>query len=127
MDNEEFELAENLSAARMEVQRLQSAKRMLDNELNKAKKVLGQAEIDCIAYMKVNGVVDTENFKLTISTAIDIADVAAVPPEYLRVKTTVEPNKIKIKEDMPEGNWYVLQKRDNVLLKPNGIFLGEDK
>jgi uncharacterized protein YoaH (UPF0181 family) len=71
-----------------------------------------------IADMQANGVLKEELVDFVISLkrgseSVDIADEAAVPEEYLRIKKEVD--KAKIKAVKPEGNWWVMRRGEDTL------------
>jgi hypothetical protein len=71
-----------------------------------------------IADMQVNGCVKEElaDFVISLkrgSESVDVPDDAAVPQDYLRVKTEVD--KAKIKAVRPEANWYTIKRGEDTL------------
>lgn len=88
-------------------------------EMHKAKKYtlekrLAEVEQAMLDYMIANGVkamhVGHNRITLGESFSVAVADIEAVPEEFVRIKTTKEPDKMKIRREMPQGNWYNIEK-----------------
>jgi hypothetical protein len=63
------------------------------------------------------------SMSLRRSEAVEISDPEAIPPEYLRVKTTKEPDKGAIKAAITEGltvRGAVVVRRDSVTIRKQG-------
>ena len=63
------------------------------------------------------------SMSLRRSEAVEISDPDAIPPEYLRVKTTKEPDKGAIKAAITEGltvRGAVVVRRDSVTIRKQG-------
>lgn len=115
IEDEENFIAEQLTNAQFKLTILEKQKREHQSKIDQQKaeiETLKQAALD---YMQGNGLVSSERFYLKKSTSIEVHDVDALPDAYCRIKR--EPNKIKIREDMPAGNWYNIKEEFSVCLK----------
>lgn len=117
MENEEKFLKDKLQSARHALKLHKDEDNIRKLTKNRLEKELEDIEQSCVDYMKGNGLLSTENFTLGISTSIDVADINAVPEEFLRIKVTKEPNKILIKELNPIGNWYTQTEKEFISCK----------
>lgn len=119
--DEEAFLLQQLMSARYAVEehrRETSMRTLIKNKLNKELETIEAAVTD---FMINNGVkrFHVGDMSVTISEteSVDAPDIGAIPPEFIRLNTTVEPNKILIKELRPVGNWYSIQKSYKIIVK----------
>lgn len=83
-----------------------STRRTKQNELEKE---LADIEQACVDYMTANGLKETSGLSISETYSVDVPDVDALPDEFVRVKTTREPNKTLIRELRPDANWYAIK------------------
>lgn len=104
----------------------QSALKLESNRLNKELEDAEQALVD---YFTANGMTQTHvnKFSITLgySTSIDVDNLDAVPEDYVRVKTTREPNKVLISEMHKAGkldgaNWFSIKTSPKITIKYEG-------
>jgi hypothetical protein len=117
IEEEEDFIIDKLQSARhaLELHKQESsARRFTQNQLEKNVQEAEQALID---YLLSNGLLKTERVTLGESEAVDAPDVEAIPEEFVRVKTTREPNKVLIKELRPHGNWYAITKNYKITIR----------
>jgi hypothetical protein len=114
LEEEEKVLRDKLRSARHAIEAAAQNKRAAQMACNRAEKELADIEQACLDYMNGNGLVETENFVVSVSHRVDVESVDGVPDAYIRTKTTKEPDKIKIKADRPNGNWYVITEHQNI-------------
>lgn len=107
-NDEEKLIADVIYNAQRDVEALEKKKRAIQHDLNHAKSFLEDANQAALDYMQETGLVECDAFKLRTSYRVDVEDIASVPEDYLRVKTTTEINKQKIRADKPQANWYTL-------------------
>ena len=108
LESEAAEIAETIKRGTEAMRAKQTACTAKANEL--------RAQV--IAEMQQQGVVKEELTDFVISLkrgaeSVDVADEAAVPSEYLRVKTEVD--KAKIKAVRPDANWYAIKRGEDTL------------
>lgn len=115
-DEERF-LAECISDAKAKVREAEKAKREAGWALDKAKIHLELSLQNAMDYMKGNGLLECDAFKIRKSYRVNVESIGAVPEEYQRVKTTIEPDKVKIKANKPSGNWYIIEENESVEIK----------
>jgi hypothetical protein len=90
------------------------------HQLQKAEQETEQAIID---YCQANGVVQfsTEHHSITLGNSEEIVvysdDMQAIPEEYARIITIRRPDKIKIKNTRPQGNWYTIKQSNFITLR----------
>lgn len=119
-DEESFLLQQLLNArTAVEVHKQETSMRTLTkNRLDKELQVVEQALID---YFVSNGLKQFHachlNVTISETESIDAPDVDAIPAEFIREKTTKEPNKILIKELRPKGNWYSVKQGHKITVK----------
>lgn len=116
-NDEEKMLSDKLSSAKMNVERIKSEITALTAKRRQAEKCLADIEQACIDYMTGNGLIESELLVLKKSRTVDAPDTNAIPDKYLRFKTVIEPDKRKIAEHLPEGNWYQIKESYYVQLK----------
>lgn len=83
-----------------EIERLTAIKKRLENEQNRVKKYLSDA-CEKTGTESIKGVYANISFRASEQTVI--YDEAALPPEYIVVKTTTAPDKTKIKAAIKAG------------------------
>lgn len=103
-EDEENFLRDQYSDARMRVEEIAKQIRELQGQKNVAEKSEADMKQAILDYLTGNGLIETENFRLGKSVAIEVPDIEAVPEEYLRIKKEI--NKAAIKAMKPVGNWY---------------------
>jgi hypothetical protein len=108
LESEAAEIAETIKRGTEAMRNKQTALILQANQL--------RAQI--IKEMQAQGVVKEEltDFVISLkrgSESVDVADEAAVPEEYLRIKKEVD--KAKIKAVKPEGNWWVMRRGEDTL------------
>lgn len=116
-DEEENLIRDQLSTARMAVEAAERAKRQASDNLAVMKENLAQVQQAALDYMKGNGLVECDAFRLRKSYRVNVENIDAVPDEYKRTKTTIEPDKAKIRANKPEGNWYIMEESETVEIK----------
>ena len=115
MDEEKL-LIENYQSARFALE--QASK---DASYYAAKKKAAETELEIakqaiIDYAEGNGILETENFSISETRAVDVTDIDSVPEEFVRIKTVKEVNKAAIQAlKLPESNWlkYKVSKKIN--------------
>lgn len=117
VEEEERFLADKLSGAKMALAKAKSDAAYYAAQKNAAEKYLEEVQQAAVDYMRGNGLFECASMVLKKSTSIHVADVASVPQEFLRTKTVVEPDKRKIAEFMPQGNWYNVEESYYVTTK----------
>lgn len=113
-DNEEKALVDKLTEARIALNAHVAETRKRKLEQNRLEQELANAEQSAVDYMLDNGLLQTDKMKITISRSVEIEDVDAVPERYIRTKITKEPNKILIREEKPDANWYAIKTNYNI-------------
>ena len=113
--DEERIIHDQIIAARETVERLRKQAIQLQLERNRAEKILADIEQALLDYAEGNGILESELFKIKFSTIVEVADIAAVPDDYVRTKK--EPDKRKIAAEKPSGNWYVFTEKKHVMLR----------
>ena len=93
-------LDEDIDLFDKEITRLTAAKKHLENEQKRVKAYLQTACEKC-GIESIKGVHAKISF--IKSTSTDIYDESELPDEYFRTKTTVEPDKTKIKDAIKAG------------------------
>ena len=114
--DEEGLLLDQLKGARWKVEQIKKEITLLAIDKSEAEYSLEVIEQAIVDYMQGNGLVKFANCTLGQSEVVDIADEKAVPKEYLREKISYEPNKIKIKDERPDANWYSIKERHFIKL-----------
>lgn len=103
-------------AIKEEKERLIKLEKSKTNNIERLKETLKAA---MIAFDKDVIVFPLGRISFRKSTAVDVIDEAIIPAEYLRVKTTTEPNKIDIKAALTEGKdvpGCLLKENKNVVI-----------
>lgn len=122
--NNEQELIDEVNASRHRVKRIKSLIETMKRKLNVCEQGVVDAEEAYMKFMDDNGIKESEcgEYKAFIrySEQVDIADNAAVPDDFLRVKVSKEPNKMLIKELRPQANWYSIKSIRNLQVKLKG-------
>ncbi len=117
VDKEESFLIDQLQSAKhaLEIHKKEmTAMRLKQNQLEKIVVDTEQAVID---FMLQNGLLQTDRITLGETSSVDVPDVESVPEQFLRIKTTKEPNKVLIKELAPVANWYSIKKNYKLTLR----------
>ena len=116
-DEEEKMIAQKVRDARFALEQHKKGMSSLRFEQNRLEKELETVEQAAIDFCVGNGLLDCDSFRLGVTHSVDVPDVDALPEEYVRVKTTREPNKILIKEKRPQGNWYTIKESYKLTVK----------
>lgn len=120
-DDEEKLLLDKLLSARHAIELNKEAKRDLTSKGNMLEKQLADIEQAFIDYMTGNGIKATDIGKHSVtlgeSETVEVPDVDALPDEFVRIKTTREPNKVLLKELRPQANYYTIQKNYKLTVK----------
>lgn len=121
----ERELIMDALKARGRVARVKKTIARLQIKRNEAEHTEAKAEEALIAYMQESGCKAIEDgiaeVELGESWAVNVADIDAVPEQYIRTKTVREPDKVKIRNERPTGaNWYVMSCKPKVTIKMKG-------
>lgn len=114
--SEERLIAEQIAAAKEAVITAKKDSVLAQQALKASESRLDAAMQAATDYMLGNGLLECESFKLTTSYRVDVADIEAVPDEYIRVKTTKEVDKAKIRATKPAGNFYVMSEHYGIKL-----------
>lgn len=117
IEEEEKFIADQLAHARHELEIYEKAARAAKWKVDQQKAALETLKQAAFDYMTGNGLIECEAFKLRKSYRVDVENIEAVPPEYLRVKTITEINKEKIRAERPVGNWWILSEHISVEVK----------
>jgi hypothetical protein len=99
-----------LENKKRELRDAQTAKNMAEHQFEQVKQAIKD-------YMLGNGIIETDVFILMETEVCEVADVNALPEEYLRTKIIKEANKVKIKAERPDANWYAIVKNTHIKLK----------
>lgn len=111
MDMQEYHTASNVVESRLALfayasEKLEAAKKALDAaklEYELAKSECEQLENDAIQEMLNRRITECEGFRLRKSESVAVEKTAVLPVEYVRQKTTVEPDKVKLKKALSNG------------------------
>lgn len=114
-DDEEKMIHNQILSARMEVERLRKEAQELQLKRNRADKYLADAEQAAIDYMIGSGIIESDCFFLKKTEVVDIAPNALIPEEFTRSK--IEPDKRKIANLRPIGNWYTIKQNVHIQLR----------
>ncbi len=114
-DEEKF-LLEQYESARFDLEQKTKEAQWATTQKRGAEQRLDDVKQALIDYAEGNGIVETDNFSISETRAVDITDLDSVPEEYIRTKITKEVNKAAIQAlKLPESNWlkYKVSKKIN--------------
>lgn len=114
-NDEERMIADQLASAEAHLKELEKKKRNHQTLIDIQKKEVATLKQAALDYMQGNGLVDSELFRIQKSTSVIVDDVDALPDEYVRIKR--EPDKLKIKANLPDANWYSIEENINIVRK----------
>jgi hypothetical protein len=126
IEDEERLLIDKLLSASHAVELHKAAMRDLRVEQIRLEKHEAECKQAVEDYCRENGVTqfETNTHTCSISTtlSVDVPDVEAVPVDYQRVKTVIEPNKILIGEaykagKLPAANWFHMAQSTKITVR----------
>jgi len=116
-DEEEKFIHDQLITARQRVEELKAVERQAGAKRRGAEHELAKIEQAAIDYMTGNGIVESELFRVRKTEVVDVESVDAVPEEFVRTKITREPDKRRIADERPTGNWYTMKENTHIMLR----------
>lgn len=124
INNQEQQLITNVMDAKNNLKRIKDEIAALQIKCSQAEKAEADAEAAYIAFMDECGIEKSEcgvyETSIRMSEQVDIADNAAVPDDYMHEKISREPDKMKIKANRPNANWYSIKAVRNLQVKLKG-------
>lgn len=117
IEDEEKMIASEIAEARHQLEIYEKAARAAKWKVDQQRAQLATLTQAALDYMTGNGLTECEAFRIRKSYRVDVENIEAVPPEYLRVKTTTEINKEKIRAERPAANWYTMSEHLTVEVK----------
>lgn len=102
----------------------ESTRKALSDKAKEVERIEKETRDELLTMMKTDGVVKQTIGHFTVSLAmrgggVDVTDIEAVPAEFVRVKTTKEPDKVAIAAYIKNGlgmpNWAIMKEPVEVL------------
>lgn len=102
------------------LKKLQARIDAMDDAISALKAIKSAAEMayaetveEVIKIMLEDGVFEDTYFKIRKSESVEI--IGDIPLEYS--KATWTPDKVKIKKELPQANWYIIKTNHNLKVK----------
>lgn len=115
--DEEGFIYDQLSSAKEALAHAKHKKNLAEMDYKAAEKIYEETKQAAIDWMTGNGVVEGEYFVLRQTKRCVVPDANAVPDEWCRIKTVREPDKNRIKDELPEANWYTIETSYHAAIK----------